>query len=184
VSFDDKYVASGSYDTTVQIWSLINHTHIHTLHGHSQAVFTVAFSPNSEIVASASFDQSVQLSDVRSGSILKILKQNVSEMPAYLPLNHHIHFSSNQEFIVIGSHAMSIELTLPNSKPLNIVDQQQFPSYYIKAGWIVSFKNQQRICWIPQAYRALLVSTINGVALSGQTGQVIVLDFSKMNLPE
>ena len=61
-------------------------------------------------------------------------------------------------------------------------DLQQFPSYYMtKDGWVVSLPSLHCICWIPQAYCHLIVSTATGAALATPMGIVIMLDFTKIN---
>ena len=53
---DGKRVASGSDDTTVQVWNVSNGSHIFTYHGHTDAVNTVAWSPDGRRIASGSGD--------------------------------------------------------------------------------------------------------------------------------
>jgi WD40 repeat protein len=63
---DGKYLASGSLDNTVKLWSIESHKEIITLQGHDDTVFSVAFSPDGKYLASSSKDRTVKLWRVES----------------------------------------------------------------------------------------------------------------------
>jgi WD40 repeat protein len=56
-----KLVASGSDDKTVKIWDAATGAYTQTLEGHSGSVDSVAFSPDSKLVASGSWDETVKI---------------------------------------------------------------------------------------------------------------------------
>ncbi len=58
---DSKYLASGSEDTTVKLWSLELQKEVTTLQGYSESVWSVAFSPDGKYLASGSKDKTVKL---------------------------------------------------------------------------------------------------------------------------
>jgi len=176
LSSDDLHIASASHDRTVQMWNVNNGNHVRTLHGHSDTVYQVTFSPTNTILASGSSDETIWLTDVMSGTTLNIINLNVT-------IDSHMYFSWDQQFIVTGSHLVPTGLPVPNSRSTNAYDYQQFASHYLKNGWIVAFGTQQRICWIPQAYQGLLVSTATGAALHTSSGTIIILDFTNMQMP-
>jgi WD40 repeat protein len=67
----DCLLASGSDDNTIKVW---NHQgECKTLRGHEAWVYSVAFSPNAEILASGSRDRTVKLWDWRTGECLYTL---------------------------------------------------------------------------------------------------------------
>jgi WD40 repeat protein len=58
---DGKYLASGSADKTVKLWSFETQKEIATLRGHIFTVRSVAFSRDCKYLASGSNDNSVRL---------------------------------------------------------------------------------------------------------------------------
>jgi WD40 repeat protein len=58
---DGKYLASGSYDKTVKLWSVESQKEVTMLRGHSREVNSVAFSPDGKYLASGSYDKTVKL---------------------------------------------------------------------------------------------------------------------------
>ncbi len=68
VSFspDGKFLASGSDDKTVKLWSVESQKEVTTLQGHSSEVTSVAFSPDGKYLASGSKDKTVKLWSIQS----------------------------------------------------------------------------------------------------------------------
>jgi WD40 repeat protein len=52
---DGKYLASGSQDNTVKLWSVESQKEITTLQCHNYTIFSVAFSPDGKYLASGSW---------------------------------------------------------------------------------------------------------------------------------
>jgi WD40 repeat protein len=53
---DDRYLASGSWDTTVQVWKVTTGHRILTYRGHADIVGAVAWSPDGKRIASVADD--------------------------------------------------------------------------------------------------------------------------------
>jgi WD40 repeat protein len=58
---DGKYLASGSSDYTIKLWSIKSQKEITTLKGHSNGVQSVIFSPCGRYLASGSSDKTVKI---------------------------------------------------------------------------------------------------------------------------
>jgi len=76
---DGKRIASGSWDTTVQVWNAADGSHVYTYKGHSDTVNAVAWSPNGEYIASGSGDKTVQVWNAADGSHIYTYKGHTYE---------------------------------------------------------------------------------------------------------
>src|SRR6266702_4539335 len=62
-----RYIASASWDNTVQVWDVNNGTNYRTYTRHSDFVSALAWSPDSRYIASGSWDHTVQVWNVDTG---------------------------------------------------------------------------------------------------------------------
>lgn len=67
-------LATASFDTTVKLWDIEKGRSVHTLRGHTESVYSVAFSPNGRYVATGSFDKSLCVWRVSDGSLVRTFK--------------------------------------------------------------------------------------------------------------
>jgi len=64
---DGKYIASGSFDKTVQVWEVATGRQVVIYRGHSDRICSVAWSPDGSYIASASYDRTVQIWEAATG---------------------------------------------------------------------------------------------------------------------
>ena len=65
------WLASASFDKTAKIWDPERGQAVHTLNLHTEPVYSVAFSPDSQYLATGSFDNHVHIYSVRDGSVVR-----------------------------------------------------------------------------------------------------------------
>ncbi len=80
---DGKTMASGSYDTTIRLWSL--HTEAYgvykkTLKGHRKSINSMSFSADGKFLASASRDNTARVWDVETGKHKKTFKGHTDDV--------------------------------------------------------------------------------------------------------
>jgi hypothetical protein len=75
-----EFLASGSNDQTVKVWDARTGQELHTLKGHTDIVWSVAFSPDGARLASGSWDQTVKVWDVRTGQELRTFKGHTNQV--------------------------------------------------------------------------------------------------------
>eukprot|EP01132_Coremiostelium_polycephalum_P005919 gene5919-7368_t len=98
-------LASCSDDLTTKIWSVKNGECLHDFKEHSREIYTIKWSPTGPctenpnkplVLASASFDASIKLWDIESGSCLYSLTKHLD--PVYT-----VSFSPNGDYLASGS---------------------------------------------------------------------------------
>ncbi len=75
-SSSDHLIASASKDNSVRIWDIKTSKCIRELLLHSQAVYSVRFSPNAKYIASGGFDGRIVVWQVSDGKIVRTLKSS------------------------------------------------------------------------------------------------------------
>eukprot|EP00117_Sycon_ciliatum_P006521 scpid83321/ scgid10024/ F-box-like/WD repeat-containing protein TBL1X; Transducin beta-like protein 1X len=70
------HLATASFDSTVRLWDAETGVSKSCLSGHSEAVYSVAFSPDAQLLASGSFDNCVHIWSTKDAQLLHKYKGN------------------------------------------------------------------------------------------------------------
>lgn len=70
-------LVTGSYDKTIKLWHTLTGELLQTLEGHNNWVWSVAFSPNGNTLASCSHDRTIILWDCTTGEQLHVLGEHI-----------------------------------------------------------------------------------------------------------
>ena len=77
---DSRYVISGSADNTIRVWDVETGESVcDPLKGHSNWVFSVAFSPDGQRIVSSSYDKTIRVWDVRALEIKDFVAEEQNE---------------------------------------------------------------------------------------------------------
>ena len=99
---DGKFLATG-IDNEILLWDVADSRQLLSFKGHISWVHSVAFSPNGQILASGSNDQTVRLWDVNTGQCLKTLRGHTGCVQS-------IAFSPDGQILASGSNDSSVRL--------------------------------------------------------------------------
>ncbi|KAI9355878.1 WD40-repeat-containing domain protein [Pilaira anomala] len=76
VNNSPRILATASFDATVRIWDALEGTCLHVLRNHTEAVYSISFSPDARLLASGSFDELLNVWDTKDGTVIKTFRAN------------------------------------------------------------------------------------------------------------
>jgi transducin (beta)-like 1 len=66
-----KKLTRASFDGAIRLWDMLNGECLYTLSQHTEAVYTVSYTPDCRYLASGSFDKNVYIWSMKDGSLLR-----------------------------------------------------------------------------------------------------------------
>jgi WD40 repeat protein len=101
-------LASGSADSTIKLWLVSTGLELRTFTGHSDTVWSVAFSPDGQLLASGSSDSTIKLWQVKTG-------REIRTLTGHSFFVHSVTFSQDGQLLASGSADSSVKLWLVNT---------------------------------------------------------------------
>src|SRR6266851_114416 len=97
---DGRYLASGGWDNTVQVWDVNTRAHYRTYTGHKDIVSALSWSPDSRYIASGSWDHTVQVWNVNTRVLSFTYSYNETVYTvAWSPDGHYIAAGGSDRWI-------------------------------------------------------------------------------------
>lgn len=98
-----RWIASSCDENTVRLWDIESGQCFHTLEGHLDSVWAVAFSEDGQLLASSSDDQTVKLWQLQTGTCIKTLTGFESQVCS-------VAFSPDNKILATGSQEQMVQL--------------------------------------------------------------------------
>ena len=134
------------------MWDALTGMELKELKGHTDVVYSVAFSSDGRQIVSGSADNSVRLWDASTGVELKELKGHINAVTS-------VAFSNNGTRIVSGSFDNSVQVW-----DVSIIGDEHFAWNLADRNWIISSHGQNHLMWVPQEIN--LVQSFNILIIS------------------
>jgi WD40 repeat protein len=154
----------------VRVWDASTGAELKTLNGHTDAVWSVAFSSDGTRIVSGSFDNSVRVWDASTGAELKTLNGHTGYVSS-------VAFSSDGTRIVSGSSDNSVRVWDALTGALK---DDGLHWMFTPQNWIVSLPHQDRLMWVPSEIRDVLHHPHNILIISRKGSATVDFMHSKM----
>jgi len=109
----DDYICSGSTDWNIKVWSASTGQHLSTLSGHTALVRALSFNPRTGRLISGSYDKTVKMWDIRTGTMIREFKNaHLSHIFDVKFDASHIVSTSHDQKIVVLDWSYGLDATL------------------------------------------------------------------------
>ena len=149
----------------LDVWETATGACRSVLKGHTDDVKAVVFSPDKQLLSSASSDKTVRVWETTTGTCH-------SELKRQSPYVYHLAFSIDGR--TLRTNRGDIPLP-PDLHPTSPLEQEQQPSQdSVEDQWV--FRNTQRLLWLPFEYRTHSTAVYKDtVCLGCPSGRVALL---------
>ena len=153
--FSQHHIVSGSYDKSVRVWDALSGVELKVLNGHTEGVWSVAFSSDGTHIVSGSDDRSVKVWDALSGVELKVLN-------GHTDIVWSVAFSSDGAHIVSGSYDGSVRVW-------DIVNYNDLLwTYDSEKSYIMSSSGEDLLMWLSLEIFPVLCHPYNSFIISSK----------------
>jgi WD40 repeat protein len=150
----------------VRLWDATTGAWKQTLEGHSTSVTAVAFSPDGKVLASASYDDTVQFCDATTGAWKQTLNVNT--------IIRSLLFSMDGRYLKTDRGLLSLNSGSPDTY---LHQEQSICAIFLNDEWVT--QDEQNLLWLPPDYRAECSAVLDNMLVLGyRSGQVIFIEFA------
>ena len=160
----------------VRIWDPALGRCIQALQGHTDSVWSVAFSHDGKLLASASADRTIRIWDPASGRCIQALQVG--------RILHKISFDATDQCLHTEIGAITLDALSASSSMPSIITHQSPRSqgYGLSSDGIWIMYNSEKVLWLPPEYRpSSSAATASTVAIGCSSGQVLIFNFTIHN---
>ena len=120
---DGKYVVESNREEPFElsIWDIEKEKIVHKLSGHTESIFSVAYSYDGDFIVSGSYDSTIRIWETKTGNCVKIIDAcTINEDSLHAPVGAVV-FSPNNNYIASGLYSGSGEVVIWDIKSEKIL---------------------------------------------------------------